>query len=109
MLIKHEFCTVIARRANEFIKFPVTAQEVTQGIRQFTNKSPFPQVVGAINGSHIPLTSVPTNERIEYFNRKQVYSVVVQGVADASLKFIDISTGFPGSRHDARIMRLSRV
>ena len=109
MLIKHEFCTVIARRANEFIKFPVTAQEVTQGIRQFTNKSPFPQVVGAIDGSHIPLKSVPTNERIEYFNRKQAYSVVVQGVADASLKFIDVSTGFPGSIHDARIMRLSRV
>ena len=71
--------------------------------------SKFPQVVGAIDGSHIPLKTVPVNERIEYFNRKQDYSVVVQAVADASFKFLDVSTGFPGSIHDARILRLSKL
>ena len=49
------------------------------------------------------------NERIEYFNRKQDYSIVVQAVADASFKFLDVSTGFPGSIHDARILRLSKL
>ena len=109
MLITHDFCEAIAKRATEFIKFPVTEQEVLQSIRLFTDKSPFPQVVGAIDGSHIALKTVPVNERIEYFNRKQYYSIVIQGVADASFKFLDVSTGYPGSIHDARILRLSKL
>ena len=34
---------------------------------------------------------------------------MVQAVADASFKFLDVSTGFPGSIHDARILRLSKL
>ena len=79
-----DFCNAIAKRAKEFIKFPETEQEVLQSIRLFTNKSPFPQVVGAIDSCHIALKTVPVDERIDYFNRKQDYSVVIQGVADAS-------------------------
>ena len=30
---------------------------------------------------------------------------MVQAVADASFRFLDVSTGFPGSIHDARILR----
>ena len=109
MLITRDFCEAIAKRATKFIKFPATEQEVLQSIRLSTNKSPFTQVVGAIDGSHIALKTVPVNERIEYFNRKQDYSIVIQGVADASFKFLDVSTGYPGSIHDARILRLSKL
>ena len=48
MLINKDFCNAIAKRAKEFIKFPETEQEVLQSIRLFTNKSPFPQVVGLL-------------------------------------------------------------
>ena len=109
MLIKQDFCNAIAKRAKEFIKFPETEQEVLESIRLFTNKSPFPQVVGAIDGCHIALKTVPVDERIEYFNRKQDYSVVIQGVADASFRFLDISAGYPGSIHDVRVLRLSNL
>ena len=68
MLITHDFCEAVAKRATEFIKFPATEQKVLQSIRLFTNKSPFPQVVRAIDGSHIALKTVPVNEQIEYFN-----------------------------------------
>ena len=57
MLIKQDFSNAIAKRAKEFIKFPETP-EVLQSIRLFTNKSPFPQVVGAIDGCHITLKTV---------------------------------------------------
>ena len=77
-------------------------------IRLFTNKSPFPQVIEVIDCSHIALKTVPVGERIEYFNRKQDYCIVIQGVADASFKFLDVITGYPGSIHDARILRLSK-
>ena len=68
MLITHDFCEAIAKRTTEFIKFPVIEQEVLQSIRLFINKSPFPQVVGAIDSRHIALKTVPVNVRIEYFN-----------------------------------------
>ena len=103
MLITHDFCEAIAKRATEFIKFPATEQKVLQSIRLLTNKSSFPQVVRAIGGSHITLKTVPVNKRIEYFNRKQDYSILIQAVADASFKFLDVSTGYPDSIHDARI------
>ena len=109
MLLKADFCKAIAKRATNFIKFSETEEELTWNIRLFAQKSPFPQEVGAIDGSHIPLKTVPVNERIEYFNRKQDYSAVVQAVADASFKFLDVSTGFPGSIHDACIFRLSKL
>ena len=109
LLIKQDFCNAIAKHAKEFIKFPETEQEVLQSIRLFTNKSPFPQVVGAIDGCHIALKTVPVDERIDYFNRKQDYSVVIQGVADASFRFLDISAGYPGSIHDACVLRLSNL
>ena len=106
---KKEFCKILAKKAGEFIKFPITEAEATVKICSFTNKSPFPQVVGAIDGTHIPLKSVPRRQRVEYFNRKQDYSIVLQGVADASFRFLDVSTRYPGSIHDARILRMSRL
>ena len=66
-------------------------------------------VVGAIGGSHIPLKTVPVDDRVDYFNGKQDYSIVVQAVADASFTFLDISAGFPGSIYDARILGMSRL
>ena len=105
----HNFCPAIAKWATEFIKFPESEQEVLQSICLFTNMSPFLQVVGAIDSSHIALKTVPLNERIETFNQKQDYSIVIQGVADASFKFLDVSTGYPGSIQDTRILCLSRL
>ena len=55
MLITHDFCEALAKRATEFIKFPETEQEVLQSIGLFTNKFPFPHVVGAVDSSHIAL------------------------------------------------------
>lgn len=66
-------------------------------------------MVGTIDGSHIPLKTVPVNEQIEYFNCKQDYSIVVQAVANASFKFLDVSTGFPGSIHYAHVLQLSKL
>ena len=34
---------------------------------------------------------------------------MIQGVADASFQFLDISAGYPGSIHDVRVLRLSNL
>src|SRR2546425_503935 len=51
--------------------------------------SGFPGVVGAIDGSHIPIKA-PTKYPADYFNRKHFYSIVLQAVCDHDGKFIDV-------------------
>jgi len=65
-------------------------------------------VVDAINRSHIPITA-PNEDADDYYNRKQFHSVVLQGVADAKGRFIHVSTGYAGSIHDARVLRMSSL
>ena len=42
----------------------------------------------------------------DYFNRKQHYSVNLQAMVDAKLKFIHATVEYPGSIHDAQVLRL---
>ena len=63
-------------------------------------------IVGAVDGCHIEINVPPRNHE-DYYNRKQHYSVILQGIVDSSLKFIHATVGYPGSIHDARVLRLS--
>ena len=68
--------------AKDFINFPKGEAETRKAIEAFQEISCFPQVVGAIDRSHIPIIA-PQNYSNDYYNRKQFHSVVLQGVADA--------------------------
>lgn len=72
------------------------------------NKSKLPNVVGAIDGSHVPIKAPKINHE-DYFNQKHFYSFLVQGIVDASGLYLSVATGFPGSLHDARMLRLTDV
>lgn len=71
-------------------------------------KVDFPHVVDPIDGRHVEIKA-PLLNPADYFNRKQKYSIETQAVADSRMLFMDISTGWPGSIHDARVLRLSRI
>ena len=68
-----------------------------------------PQTVGAIDGTHIGINSPTGDRKIDYFNRKQRYSISTQAVVGGNLKFLDIATGYRGSMHNARILRNSAL
>ena len=108
MNIRDEFCSALLDHANEFIRFPIGEDETRRSIEAFQILSDFPQVVGALDGSHIPIAA-PTNDPNDYFNRKHFHSIILQGVAAADKRFIHISTGYPGSIHDARVLRMSSL
>lgn len=55
MNLKDEFCSALLMRANHFITFPKGEAETRRAIQAFQEISSFPQVVGAIGGSHIPI------------------------------------------------------
>jgi len=108
MNFRDEFCAALIRRGKYFIKFPQGEDETRCAIQAFEEISIFPQVVGALDGSHIRITA-PKESQNDYCNRKNFHSIVLQGVADANYKFIHVSTGYAGSMHDARVLRISSL
>lgn len=67
-----------------------------------------PGVVGAVDGTHIPIIA-PSQNHSNYVNRKGFHSIVAQLICDHTMKFMSVNVGWPGSVHDARVFRTSRV
>ena len=109
--ITREFCKEFCRTASAFIKFPRNPLETAKAIQSFKQDChcTIPQALGAIDGTHI-FIKTPENERKhDYFCRKQRHSVNTQAVVGGNLIFLDVSTGFPGSMHDSRVLRNSSL
>ena len=80
-------------------------KEVVQG---FESCWGFPQIAGAIDGSHIPIVK-PKDSASDYYNRKNYYSVLMQGLVDFRGQFMDVCIGWPGKVHDARVFSNSSI
>lgn len=108
MNVKDKFCTALLWRVHDFIKFPKSEAKTGQSIQEFQDISRFPQVVGRLDGSHIPIKA-PKEDPNECVNRKSFHSIALQGVAGANGKFLHVSTGYAGSIHDACMLRMSSL
>ena len=93
---------------NDHIKFPETLAEVTTSIETFANLTDLPNVVGAIDGSHVRIKA-PVDSAPGYFSRYQQHDFIVQAVVNGKKHFLDFACGFPGSMHDGRVLRRSRI
>ena len=70
----------------------------------FETKWGYPQYVGAIDGSHIPIVS-PTEYPADYHNRKGWHSIIVlQAVVDHECCIWNINIGWPCRVHSARVL-----
>ena len=74
----------------------------------FHNRWRVPQCAGAIDGSHLPITAPEEHPR-DNCNRKGWHSIILQAVVDGKGLFWDVCVGFPGSVHDARVLRQSHL
>ncbi|XP_054755070.2 putative nuclease HARBI1 [Lytechinus pictus] len=92
------------------IKFPCTQEEVRDTQRRFFLLASFPNVVGAIDGTHVRINGVPLGAAEHLFvNRKGFYSINVQLTCNARYEITSISARWPGSTHDSRICRTSVI
>lgn len=89
----HEFVEAICRLQDDFIKSPSTRAEISTKIEGFSVKRKVPNVVAAIEGSHIPIKA-PKENHEDYFNQKHFYSYLVQGIVDSSGLFFWESASF---------------
>lgn len=88
---------------SKFIQWP-EGYEQNKTIDGFYQKSSFPSVIGAIDGTHIKIKA-PVNHPETYVNRKGFHSVLLQAVCREDMRFTHIVAGWPGSCHDARVLR----
>ena len=77
---------IIEKFLAEKIIFPNTELEINRIANGFKKLGRISNVIGAINGSHIPIKA-PHLFPVDYFNRKGYYSIVLQAVVDHKKKF----------------------
>lgn len=98
-----DICKVLCTLSNQYIQWP-REDEFANLANGFQDKTGFPGVIGAIDGTHIPILA-PTFHRNSYINRKGHASIQLQAVCTSQMRFLDVYTGWPGSVHDARVFR----
>ena len=106
-----EFIRELLQFSQHFIHFPESELETAIAIEKFSESvdCDLPQVVGAIDATHVQILAPANESRVDYFSRKQKYTIVSQGVVGANLIFLDFVTGFPGSIHDSRALRATEL
>ncbi|XP_018398955.1 PREDICTED: putative nuclease HARBI1 [Cyphomyrmex costatus] len=67
-----------------------------------------PGIIGAIDGTHVPIKAPPHNP-VDYYNRNNYHSVILQAICNDKREFIDIFVGVAGRVHDARVFRQSPI
>lgn len=91
------------------IKFPSSIMSLRKIKQQFHSIARFPNVVGAIDGTLIPIKGMGGDDEPIYVSRKNFHALNTQGVVDAEMRFLNINCRFPGSTHDAYVMSNSSI
>lgn len=69
----------------------------------------FPNCVGLIDGTLLPLHSRPLLHGENYLSRKRFYAIVMLVVCDDQGRILYYHVGWPGSAHDNRVWRTCRL
>ncbi|CAG2229820.1 HARBI1 [Mytilus edulis] len=106
--ITRDVTQCLVRVCQQYVVMPTDPVELQSVMQGFYNVANFPNVVGAIDGTHIRIRAPSVDEHI-YVNRKNYHSVNVQGVCDSDMKFMNIVAKWPGATHDAFIWANSNI
>ncbi|CAC5383493.1 HARBI1 [Mytilus coruscus] len=82
--IVHTVCDAICRRLHN-IKFPTDPTQQRDSKEKFYKICKFPNVLGAIDGTLIPIQGMAGVDEPNYVCRKQFHAINVQAIADADL------------------------
>ncbi|XP_014675273.1 PREDICTED: putative nuclease HARBI1 [Priapulus caudatus] len=91
----------------EFIKWPSGA-EIHNVFNGFSDVQGIPNVLGALDGTHIPIKS-PKQDSEAYVNRRKFHSINVSAICNHEMLFTYVYSGWPGSTHDSRVFKNSTL
>ncbi|XP_011883584.1 PREDICTED: putative nuclease HARBI1 [Vollenhovia emeryi] len=98
----------ILTKLDDVIKWP-QGRHIAYVCHEFYTKRGIPDIIGAIDCTHIRIEKPNVENARDYCNRKKYFSINLQAVVDANMKFTNIYCGQPGSLHDARVLRKSEL
>jgi hypothetical protein len=99
---------ILADKARNEIKMPTGILQLQQTMSDFHAVAGFPQVIGAIDSSHIPIKA-PSEDELIFVNRKKYHSLNVQVVCDAKRMIINYVVNYPGCTPEAFIWNNSTL
>lgn len=91
-----------------YIGFPYAVVEQAQIKMQFAVMSGFPNVIGAIDCTHVAIKA-PSENEYAFVNRKQYHSINMQIICDADTILLNVVARWPGTTHNSFILRQSNV
>ena len=95
-------CKAIFRVMSYRLAFPA-GQALGKVIQGICARRSMPNIVGAIDCTHIEIMKPTTVASKGYFDREKRFSMTHQALVDCRGRFIDVFAGWPGSVHDARV------
>jgi len=69
-----------------------TGLEAIAVSERFSSMKGIPKILGAIDGTHIRIEK-PLDRAQDYCNRKKFFSITLQAVADADMRFTNVYCG----------------
>ncbi|XP_051987451.1 putative nuclease HARBI1 isoform X1 [Xyrauchen texanus] len=105
--IKEEFYKIAGNTNNNRL-----LQNVTLAQSQYDTLfcvTAFPNVIGTVDCTHIRIQRPSGAHEGDYVNGKSFHSVNVQMICDADCLITNLEAKWPGSVHDSRIFRASRI
>ena len=97
------FTVALCRHRRQFINFPEDAESIRTVKERFYEMSRMPNVLGAVDGSLIPIKAPSPETEHNFICRKGFHCMNVQAVCNADLLFTNVVVKFPGRTHDAYI------
>ncbi|XP_069486069.1 putative nuclease HARBI1 [Ambystoma mexicanum] len=107
-VVLNQVLDALLKHARAYISLPQTPQEATATKIASHALVGMPNVIGALNCTHIKLV-VPHSVEVVYRNQKLYHSINVQMVYDASKIITHCCARYPGSTHDAMVLRNSSL
>jgi hypothetical protein len=100
--------SVTKRLASKLITFPLTQSGLRRNADAFEARSLIPNIIGAIDGSHIRVAA-PKHDESSFYNRKSFHSIILQAIVDPRGYFMSADCGFPGRMSDPKVLRYTPV
>ncbi|KAJ1433101.1 Harbinger transposase-derived nuclease domain [Sesbania bispinosa] len=100
------FIEALEERARHHLHWPDfnRMQEIKFG---FEASYGLPNCCGAIDATHIMMTLPAVQTSDDWCDQEKNYSMLLQGIVDHEMRFIDIMTGLPGGMTCSRLLKCS--
>ncbi|KAI5074741.1 hypothetical protein GOP47_0010702 [Adiantum capillus-veneris] len=103
----HKFVRSLVHRGGHLIKWPTTESEMRDVKDGFRALRGMPNYCGAIDCTHINM-DLSRNEQSEpWRDRYGNYNMILQGIRDSNMRFLNVNVGWPRSCNGKRVLRSS--